>query len=270
MSESFTSCCAGIYELPLTRLLLGSSFHPGGLELTDKLARAVALGPSDRVLDVASGRGDTALHLATKYGAHVVGLEFSEPQVAEATKRAHKLGLQDRVSFTCGDAQQLPFDANTFDIAFCECALCTFPSRDLAVKEVRRVLKKRGSFAVSDVVISEALPEALQGVFGHILCVGGALSREGYCQVLAEGGFSKVRFRDASASLLALVEQVDKRLTTLIDQGTGIQGSLPAGLTKTQVAETLVEARSFVERGGLGYGLLTGRKGDAHEETNSS
>lgn len=266
MNESFSSCCAGIYELPLTRLLLGSSFHPGGLELTGSLARAVALGPSDRVLDVASGRGDTALHLASKYGAKVVGLDYSEGQVAEATERARKLGLADRVSFVRGDAQELPFDAETFDVVFCECALCTFPSRDKAVREVRRVLKRRGSFAVSDVVLNEPVPEALQGVFGHILCVGGALSQDGYCQALEDGGFSKVRFRDATSALLTMVEQIERRLATLATQQetrlqvSGSQGLQKTGLTEEQTRQTLHAGRSFIERGGLGYGVLTGRK----------
>ena len=45
-------CCANLYESDIAKLLLGDSFHPGGLKLTERLARLLQLGPQSRVLDV--------------------------------------------------------------------------------------------------------------------------------------------------------------------------------------------------------------------------
>ena len=58
------SCCATLYAGDWARLLLGPSYHPGGLALTERLGTLLGLTPGARVLDVAAGRGTSAIHLA--------------------------------------------------------------------------------------------------------------------------------------------------------------------------------------------------------------
>jgi len=252
-----TSCCSGFYELPLTRLLLGSSYHPGGLELTDKLARAVALGPRDKVCDIASGRGDTALHLLKKYGSQVVGLDYSEDQVQKANARAQEQNMDHRVSFVQGDAGYLPFSDGAFNIAFCECALCTFPQRIQAVKEVHRILDNRGILALSDVVLNRPLPDELQGIVGQVLCISGALSVEGYHDVLREGGFDNIHYRDESDSLVLLIAQIESRLSKVAEMDSS---EFVEGLDLLEMKETLGAAREFVLAKGLGYATFVAKK----------
>lgn len=266
------SCCAGLYELPLTRLLLGSSFHPGGLVLTERLAQAASLGPGDRVLDIASGRGDTALHLAQKYGANVVALDLSESQVAGTNQRAKEAGLAHRVEAVRGDAEKLPFDDGSFDVVFCECALCTFPDRLTALAEVRRVLERRGMLVLSDVVLNQSVPQELQTVVGHVLCISGALSVEGYQSLLEDAGFPRVRTRDASDSLERLIDQIEgriDRLDTEQDKASAQDGKanteanaedeLLEGISMTELQTTLQAARSFVRQKGMGYATFAAR-----------
>ena len=62
------TCCASLYESDWTRLLLGDSFHPGGLNLTERLGELLDLGPGQRVLDVAAGVGTSAIFLARLRG----------------------------------------------------------------------------------------------------------------------------------------------------------------------------------------------------------
>ncbi len=61
--EALKLACARIYESDLATTLLGSAFHPGGLRLTDRLADLAGIGRADQVVDVACGRGATAIHL---------------------------------------------------------------------------------------------------------------------------------------------------------------------------------------------------------------
>jgi len=63
-AEEVKSCCAALYESDWARLLLGDSFHPGGMALTKHLGATLGLRPGLRVLDVASGKGTSALALA--------------------------------------------------------------------------------------------------------------------------------------------------------------------------------------------------------------
>jgi len=78
--ESLKQCCARLYESDIARLLLGESFHPGGLKLTQRLGEILGLGPDSRVLDVASGKGTSAIFLAQRFGCEVVGVDYGKPQ----------------------------------------------------------------------------------------------------------------------------------------------------------------------------------------------
>lgn len=67
------------------------------------LAAKLLLAPGQRVLDIGSGWGGLALHLAQEWGCEVVGLTLSEEQHKESTARAAALGLGDRVRFLLQD-----------------------------------------------------------------------------------------------------------------------------------------------------------------------
>lgn len=142
------ACCAALYASDWARLLLGDSFHPGGLALTERLGELLDLRPGLRVLDVASGQGASALRLAQRFGCEVVGVDYSAEAVAEATRRAEQAGQSDRVRFEQGDAERLPLERASFDALVCECAFCTFPDKPAAAREMARVLRPGGLVVV--------------------------------------------------------------------------------------------------------------------------
>jgi arsenite methyltransferase len=65
-------------------MLLGDVFHPGGLALTRHLGECIDLAPGVQVLDVACGRGTSAVHLAERFGCHVTGLDYGTENIAAA------------------------------------------------------------------------------------------------------------------------------------------------------------------------------------------
>jgi arsenite methyltransferase len=68
------ACCAAAYSSDLVSLLLGDSYHPGGQALTRRLAATMDLHSGQTVLDVAFGRGTSALTIAREYDVSVVGV----------------------------------------------------------------------------------------------------------------------------------------------------------------------------------------------------
>src|SRR6266508_5797332 len=118
------ACCAAAYSSDLVTLLLGDSYHPGGQALTRRLAAATELHSAQSVLDVASGRGTSALTIAHAYDLSVVGVDLSAANVALSNGAAQAAGLSNRVSFRTGDAEKLPVPDGSVDAVLCECALC--------------------------------------------------------------------------------------------------------------------------------------------------
>lgn len=264
MDDRLKACCAGFYELPIVATLLGGELHPGGRTLTRRLASAALVGRDSVVLDVACGRGESARLLASHFACRVVGLDYSLDSVAQAIALSKETPVSDRVRFVHGEAERLPFDAERFDVVICECSLCTFPDLLTALEEMRRVLRPGGRLAISDVVLNEAVPAALQDVFGRAICISGALPIEGYRDALSSVGFSRIRCQDVSAALVDMIAGIERRARAVGRFLDADDIELREGLTVSR--PQIAEARDFVKTGGIGYALLLAKKRRKKEE----
>lgn len=258
MMDACAPCCAFVYELPLTQLLLGDSFHPGGNTLTRQLAEQTLVGPGTQVLDIACGVGNSARLLAETFGAVVTGVDFSSQLLDTARSISAKTPYATRLEFLQGDAQQLPCAAAQFDVVLCECALCTFANAPGALAEMLRVLKPGGRLALSDITLSAPLPSALQSSLGLALCISGARSAADYRELIEHSGFTALRFWDVSHVLLEMVQKIEQRLQLAEVTAALQQTALPE--TMGDPRATLDSARTFIAQGGLGYGLFVARK----------
>ncbi len=250
------SCCAALYAHPAVRWLLGGELHPGGGATTRRALEMAGLGRADRLLDVASGSGASALLASRETGAVAIGVEYGEEAVREARDEAAAAGLAGRVDFVQGDAEALPVDAGAFDVALCECSLCTFPDQERALAELHRALRPGGRLALADVVVEEErLPERLRGSLATIACVGAALPASGYQRLLAEAGFesAQVEFRHEDAARLA--ERVEERLRGARLLGLGSLDELP--LSISEALSTVGAAREAIADGALGYAIFS-------------
>ena len=251
-------CCAAVYEHPAVRWLLGDELHPGGERLTRHAFELVDLGPGDRVLDVASGGGDTALLAAAERGCDVVGVDYGAAAVAGAAAAAAERGLGAQVSFVEADAEQLPFKANEFDAILCECALCTFPNKAKAVAEMARVLRPGGRLALTDVTADhDRLPDQLTGAMATIACVGSALSSSGYVALLEAEGFEVTARESADDDVTTMTAAIKDRLRGA--RILGLDGMVPLEGGLDEALELIDLAQSAVADGALGYGLFAAR-----------
>lgn len=78
----------------------------------EHIAAKLRLEPGMKVLDIGSGWGGMALHLARNYGVLVTGVTLSVDQYQTSIRRAQEAGLSDRVTFKLQDYRQEP---GTFD-----------------------------------------------------------------------------------------------------------------------------------------------------------
>lgn len=201
------SCCAALYESDFARMLLGESFHPGGLRLTRRLGELLDLHAGMRVLDVASGKGDSAVFLAGHFGCEVVGVDFGPENVKTANARANGL-----VSFVEGDAERLHFEDASFDTVICECAFCTFPEKEHAAAEFARVLRPGGRVGLSDLTRTGPLSPELEGLLAWVACIADARPVEEYSAFLAAAGISGIHIEIHDTALIEMVKDIKGRL----------------------------------------------------------
>jgi len=101
------------------------------------------------MLDLACGPGIYSRPFAQKLSrGYIVGLDLSEPMLDYASSRARDQGL-DNLLFIHGNAQELPFPDNEFDVVNCCGAIHLFPDLPRALSEIRRVLKPGGCFTTA-------------------------------------------------------------------------------------------------------------------------
>jgi len=213
------------------------------------------LAPGDRLLDVASGSGTSALLAAREFEASVTGIDYGERAVAGATAAAKEEPLQRQVTFAQGDAEALAFPEDSFDAVLCECSLCTFPNQERAVAEIARVLRPGGRGAIADVVIdAERLPRELLGPMATIACVGSALTAEGYVELLAGAGLRVFAVEDRAADAASLVERIEERLRAARLLGLGGVAGSPIGVDEA-IALAGVASRAIAD-GALGYSIF--------------
>ncbi|KHL01574.1 methyltransferase domain-containing protein [Sinomonas humi] len=257
--DAAKACCAAGYGTDAVALLLGPSYHPGGAELTRRLARALGLGPGSRVLDVASGPGTTALLLAREFGCTVTGIDLGTRQVGQATAAAASEGLDRLVRFTVADAEDLPFEDASFDAVVCECAFCTFPDKAGAAAEFVRVLAPGGKAGITDVTVHGGrLPEPLGGMAAWIACIADARSRQDYAQLLSAAGLAVERTEDHSGAVSRMLEVIEARLAVLAMTAPGTLAA--AGIERAAVRPYTRAVRAEIDAGTIGYALITARK----------
>lgn len=260
--DAVKACCATFYESDLVASFLGDNFHPGGERVTRRLGEALGIGEGSNVLDVACGAGASAIALARAFGCHVLGIDLSEANLERARERAVTEGLADLLEFRRMDAEALDMEDGTFDSVLTECALCTFPDKAAALREMHRVLRPGGRVGITDVFIERELPPALDGLLFRIACVSGALPVAGYRAALDEAGFGEVDHEDQSFALRELLEKGRPVVMAwgVAERLYGIDLERVLGMTQERAKELLDGAFRWLDDGAFGYGLFTGVK----------
>lgn len=143
-----------------------------------RFVRMAGPRPGDRVLDVATGTGDIAALFAKKVGpeGEVVGVDFSAAMISQARNRGRNAFRNIR--FEVGDAMDLRFASNSFDIASISFGIRNVDDPAAGIAEMRRVVKPGGRVAV----LEFGQPTGLMGVLyrfysGTLLpLIGGIIS----------------------------------------------------------------------------------------------
>jgi len=121
--------------LPLRRLVLSP----------ETLAGRLCLEASLRVLEVGPGPGDFSAEVARRLPQGRLELFDLQREMLESARR--RLAAVENVGFTQGDARRLPFNEETFDVAFLVAVLGEVPDPAACLRSVYRTLRPGGLFS---------------------------------------------------------------------------------------------------------------------------
>ncbi len=133
-------------------------FHVRGLESTLELANELGAQPTDEVLDIGSGLGGPARLLTGETRCRVIGIDLTAVYVDIANQLTLRCGMEAQVQFVLADALDLPFEAGRFDKAWTQHVAMNIEDKASLYKEVARVLKPGGVFALYDVMQGPVTP----------------------------------------------------------------------------------------------------------------
>jgi ubiquinone/menaquinone biosynthesis C-methylase UbiE len=139
-------------RLQTSDLAAFDEFHLGGHTATRELCAALEPVPGARVLDVGSGLGGTARHLAQEYGCEVTGLEPCADYAQAATVLTQRTGLDSRVRFVRAGAPPLPFADASFDAATLVHVGMNVADKAALFTELARVVRPGGRLGIYDVM----------------------------------------------------------------------------------------------------------------------
>ncbi|HNN49771.1 MAG TPA: bifunctional demethylmenaquinone methyltransferase/2-methoxy-6-polyprenyl-1,4-benzoquinol methylase UbiE [Pseudomonadota bacterium] len=145
-----------------------------------KTVEALELASGDRVLDLATGTADLAILVAqTAPDVDVIGVDPSRNMLAVGQRKIEQKQLASRITLQEGDAQALPFAADSVSRICMAFGIRNVPDRALALREMARVTRKDGRIAILE--LAEPREGLLSGiarfhVHSVVPWVGGLLS----------------------------------------------------------------------------------------------
>jgi arsenite methyltransferase len=162
-----------------------------GLGCGNPLALA-EITPGMTVLDLGSGAGFDAFLAWQKVGptGRVIGVDMTDDMLARARENAEKLGANN-VEFRKGQIEQLPVEDASIDFIISNCVINLSPDKPAVFREIHRVLKPGGRFAVGDIVLLAGLPEQIQkDVSAYVGCIAGASELNDYVRYAVDAGLT--------------------------------------------------------------------------------
>lgn len=174
-----------------SEIIYGDGFQsPGGIEgFKTMLAENMAIEPGMRLLDIGSGLGGAAFHLASRFDVTVVGLDTAPRMTELATARQPALDPHARVRFVNGDVHAEALAGERFDIIYSRDALMYVHDKPRLFARCHALLATRGRLYVTDFCRGRASPafDAYASVSGYDL-----RTIDDYARIVADAGFDEI------------------------------------------------------------------------------
>ncbi len=151
--------------------------------------------PGETVVDLGCGRGGDVVKAALRVGPSgaAVGVDANPAMLEAARQRASHLA---QARFVRSDLAAVDLPGGLADVVLSNCAINHAPDKTAVYREIHRLLRPGGRFAVSDVVSERELPESVRNdPAAWAACYGGSIPEADYLAAIAAAGFREVAVR---------------------------------------------------------------------------
>jgi ubiquinone/menaquinone biosynthesis C-methylase UbiE len=156
------------------------------------------LREGETVLDLGSGAGADVLISAARVGpsGKAIGLDMTDEMLDLARRNASEAGVGN-VEFRKGYIEEIPLPDASVDVVISNCVINLSGNKAAVLREVARVLRPGGRFAVSDVIADADMDEATRADMRQWTgCIAGAVTAERYASYLSAAGLEDIEVRE--------------------------------------------------------------------------
>lgn len=241
----------GLYEYD------GESIRDASHRTVQRMIDTLDLTADTRLLDIGSGYAGSARMIAKQVGCHVTALNLSPVQNERGRQMNREQGLDHLIDVIDGSFEDLPFDAEDYDVVWCQDSILHSAARDIVFKEVDRVLKPGGVFIFTDPMQQDGVdPKVLAPVLDriHLPSMGSVSKYEGYARDLGWDTVSIERMPEALVNHYSSVRRV------LTDRTEELAGTVVSRDYIERMKTGLTHWVNAAEAGALDWGILKFRK----------
>ena len=183
-------------------------FHVRGGKVSLGLAAEAGFDKDTLVLDVGCGIGGPCRMLAAKYGCKATGIDLTEEFIRTAKLLSHETGLENLTSFVQGNALNLPFKNESFDVVWTQHVQMNIEDKQRFYSEIKRVLKKGGRFIYYDIFSKNQeklyfpVPWATDQSLSFLITVNELNN------LLTSLGFAKVQTKDQTPEAISFFDEL--------------------------------------------------------------
>ena len=196
-AEGTATCCAPPQAGPDYSLEeIGAV--PAGAYLSEgsgNPVRAAGLQPGETVVDLGCGAGMDVFLAANRVGpaGRVVGIDMTPEMLARARANAAR-GSYPQVEFQQAEIERLPVASGSADAVLSNCVINLAPDKAGVYREIFRVLKPGGRFAIADIVLRGEPGRLRRAVLdlAPCSCISTALAEDAYLETIRAAGFEGV------------------------------------------------------------------------------
>ncbi|MCY4144336.1 MAG: methyltransferase domain-containing protein [Gammaproteobacteria bacterium] len=169
------------------------------------IGKLLRLGPKMEVADIGCGVGGPLINIAKATGARIVGININMQQLRRGRDLVRKAGLLESCSFLYADFMDVPYNEATFDAMYSIEAICHAPDRDMAFRELFRLLKPGAEAAIIDWTLTDDFDRSnskhneIKAQIEHNNATPNLSTTGKYIETVQAAGFEVIEAKDQQA-----------------------------------------------------------------------